>query len=82
MIRFVACLGVLLIGMFSPLGLFLVAALIYAISFSSIEVIIIAGFIDAYYGSISGFMPVSTMSVLAIVVIVEWMRPAISLYNK
>lgn len=82
MIRFIACFGVLLVGMFSSLMLFLIAAFIYAISFASLELIIIAGAIDAYYGLTTDQWPLSTLSVLVVVILVEWIRPHISLYNE
>ena len=82
MIRSIAIAGVLLVGVFSPLGLFVLASTIYAVSFSSLELIIIAGIIDAYYGYTIAYLPISTFSVLVVVVIVEWVRPSISLYNQ
>ena len=81
MVRFLLLLGVTCVASVAPTALFIVCALAYALRYTAYELIVIAAAIDAYYG-MGTSVPYYTICTILGVLIIEWMKPRISLYNE
>ena len=83
MLRF--SLFLILIGLctYAPVWLYVVALCCYAIRYTAYELIILGVFLDAFYGMDGGFMiPVYTLGVIIGLLVVESVKPHISVYNQ
>lgn len=82
MIRIVCFLGVALLGIIAPTGVFVVFALAYALRYTAYELMIIAVSIDAYYGLGYATVPYYTIATTVGLLLIEWIKPRISVYNE
>ena len=72
------CIGI--IAIVAPTPLLALCALAYALRYTAYELIVIAVCIDAYY-SVGTFIPYYTIAVCAALILIEWVKPRVSLYN-
>ena len=68
---------------FIPVWLYVSAAVLYALFYTGYELIILGACIDSYYG-FSGvtFLPYYTICTAIGLLLIEWVKPHISVYNQ
>jgi hypothetical protein len=75
-------LVLLSLATFLPTAIYMLCALVYALFFTAYELIILAVFIDAYYGLTGiSLVPYYTLITAACLLIIEWIKPHISVYT-
>lgn len=66
-----------------PTPLYAIAAIAYALRYTAYELIIIGVLVDAFYGSSTHLLiPYYTMATCIGLILMEWIKPRISLYNQ
>ena len=66
-----------------PVYVTIVCAFLYALKYTAFELIILAFLLDGLYGDLSLFgVPVYTTAVVIGLLIVEWVKPRIFVYNQ
>lgn len=73
---------VCIIAVIAPTGFFAVCAFAYALRYTAYELIIVAATIDAYYGLGYTMIPYYTIITCIGLLIIEWIKPRISVYNQ
>lgn len=82
MIRiFLFCILIIL-GFSGPVWLFIPMVLVYIFIYTSAEVVCLAACIDAYYGYGSSLPYLYTLSTAAVLLVMQILRPHISVYNQ
>ena len=67
---------------FAPFWVCALGAIAYALTYTAYELIILAVFLDAFYGMGSRFsLPLYTLVVVCGLIIIESVKPHISVYN-
>lgn len=83
MLRILLFCILLLISVVVPTWLLAVIALVYALRYTAYELIPLALCIDAYYGmSFYGHLPYYTLCAILLLIVVEYIKPRLSLYNE
>ena len=68
---------------YAPVWLYVVGIVCYAVRYRAYELVILAVFLDAFYGMDGGFMiPVYTLGVIIGLLAIESVKPYISVYNQ
>ncbi len=80
-LRLFLCIGLVLIAVAAPTIVFALCACAYALRYTAYELVCIAAAIDAYYGA-GTIIPYYTLCACAGLLIIEWIKPRISLYNE
>jgi len=68
---------------YAPLWVYVVGMFCYAVRYTAYELVVLAVFLDAFYGMNGGFLiPVYTLGVIIGLLVVESVKPHISVYNQ
>lgn len=82
-IRYLFFILVCVSGSFAPVWLYILLAFLYALRYTAYELIVLATIFDAYYGMQTVFLiPVYTLGVTFGLLLLEWVKPHISVYNQ
>jgi hypothetical protein len=73
---------ILVVAVVAPTAVLVVCALAYALRYTAYELIFIAAAIDAYYGLGGMTLPYYTFCTCAALILIEWVKPFISVYNQ
>jgi hypothetical protein len=71
-----------IVAITAPTAVLAVCALAYALRYTAYELILLAAAIDAYYGLGFTIVPYYTMVVCVSLILIEWIKPQISVYNQ
>lgn len=83
MIRILLFVIVIVTAVIAPTIIFAVCALFYALKYTAYELIIVAASIDAYYSTMEyPLIPYYTLIVCFSLILIEWIKPRISVYNQ
>jgi hypothetical protein len=66
----------------APTPVFIAIALLYAFRYTAYELLLLAVCIDAYYGVGQILIPYYTITTCVALILIEWMKPRIWLYNE
>lgn len=82
-VRIFLCIGIVVLVTMLPLWLSLPCILLYALRYTAYELIPFAFFCDGFYG-LHGLLTIPWYTIGAIVglVIIEWFKPLVSVYNQ
>ena len=64
-----------------PIYVFLVGVCVYALLWRGYELILLALFIDAYFGA-GLSIPYYSLYTIALVALTEWLKPSLLIYNR
>jgi hypothetical protein len=81
-IRIILFLILLVTGFAGPLWVFAMSVVLYSFLYFGVEIIIIAAFIDAYFGYHSGGWFAYTLGVTAVLLIAQVLKPHLAVYNR
>ena len=82
-IRIALYIGLIVVFTTGPLPIAVVCALAYAFRYTAYELLALAFVLDGFYGVQFAFsIPFYTLGALVALVIVEWLKPLISVYNQ
>ncbi len=81
-VRLILFVGLCVIALVAPTAVLAVCALAYALRYTAYELILVAATIDAYYGLGFTIVPYYTIVTCVCLVLVEWIKPRISVYNQ
>lgn len=65
-----------------PLWVFLPIVILYTFYYDGIEIILIAVLVDAYFGYGHTSVPWYTVAALGLLILVRFLRPYVSMYNR
>lgn len=80
-IRISSFLILSILAVFGAPWIVLPLALIYAFTWRAYELLFLAACIDAYFGGAAA-IPYYTTTTLLFIVVAEWVKPYLSIYNK
>jgi len=81
--RILFFIGIVMIALFTPTWLFVIALCAYALSYTSYELIFLGLLLDGLYGASSvHLVPYYTLLMLTLVFCAQWVKPSISRYNE
>ncbi len=74
---------IVVIAVVAPTAVLAVCALAYALRYTAYELIFVAAGIDAFYGA-GGILtvPYYILITSAVLILIEWVKPYISVYNQ
>jgi len=79
-VRIVAGLVITLVGLLASPWLVLPVAMLHALAWFGLELILIGAVFDAYFGAGHG-VPHYTLIAISLVVVAEWLKPRLSFYS-
>ena len=79
-VRIVAGLAITLAGLLAAPWLVLPVAVLHALAWFGLELILIGAAFDAYFGAGHG-VPYYTIAAIGLVVVAEWLKPRLSFYS-
>ncbi len=82
MIRIILFCVLTVLGLAGPVWLFVPALLVYMFLYTSVEVVLLAAFIDAYYGYGSSLPYLYTLSTGGVLLLIHILRPHFLVYNR
>ncbi len=82
MIRLLLFIPVILSAVVGPPILFAGVAIFYALRYTAYELIVLSGMVDAFYSYEYGFVPYYTILTIISLLIIEYLKPRLSLYNQ
>ncbi len=69
-------------GLSGPLWVFVIIGAVYLVAYTGVEMVLLAAAIDAYFGYQYDTWYMYTISVAIAVLVMQWMKPRLSLYNQ
>ncbi len=81
-VRFISLLCIIALALFAPVVVTVLCVGVYAFFFFAPELIVVGLAIDALYGGGAHTVPWYTISGLCIVLLAEWAKPRLLLYNE
>ena len=79
--RLIAGLIIFVVSIFVPPLVILPLAILHALSWFALELIVFAALIDIYFGVVSD-LPYYTLSAIVIVLVVEYLKPYLTFYSE
>ena len=80
-LRFISLLCIIALALFAPVVVTVLCVSVYAFFFFAPELIVLGLCIDGLYGGGAHAVPWYTISALSIVLIAEWAKPRLLMYN-
>jgi hypothetical protein len=71
-----------IVALIAPTAVLALCALAYALKYTAYELILLAAAIDAYYGLGFTLVPYYTIVTCVSLLLIEWIKPRISVYNQ
>ncbi|MEX0917702.1 MAG: hypothetical protein WDZ93_00945 [Candidatus Paceibacterota bacterium] len=81
LLRIVCCIGMLVASILLPWFIVLPLAVVYVLWSRAYELVVLAAFIDAYFGS-AVLIPYYTLTAAALFLVAEWVKPSLSFYTR
>ena len=82
MTRILLFLALIFLSVSLPWWLFVLAALLYSLLYTPYELVILGALLDGYFGAGGSFMPYYTLSLTALVLGSEWLRPRLTWHEQ